>query len=186
MEKIKDFFVASKIYETTVFKSNNKTGFVDHQIKVSKKKYLIYSTIDDNGVVRYREYETGNIVSNNTQHKSFTNKAAQNDIKYYSFMDSFAVHKKNKMRTRFKENNTNYGFFMPLNDYIKMTIPFYNAKITNKYKAQAIVKLLNGINFGKIKLDYNYDEAHKQLEEIKCYKKRKEDENKEKTYVKAA
>ena len=189
MKKINGFFVASKIYETTTFKSNNKNGFVDHKVKVSKKKFLIYSTIDDDGVIRYYEYDTGNLVKDNTMTRSFTNKAADKDVKYYSYLDSLSIGSKTKMRTRFKENNVKFGFFMPLNDYVNMVLPFYHPNIKSKYTAKALVNLLNGISFGKVELDKDKQLAHKQLEDIGCVKQKikvKINDEKKETYAKAA
>ena len=185
MEVINGYFVASKIFESTTFKSNNDNGYITHNVKVSKKKYLIYSTIDENGVIRYYEYGT----EDQTMNKSFTNQANNEDVDYFSYMDNFGFGRNNRMKTRFKKTETKYGFFMPLNDYIKMNIPFYNPTINSPFKAQAIVKFLNGISVGNVKLNENADKAHKQLENIGCYKKEKikvKTNDKKETYAKVA
>jgi len=189
MKKINGFFVASKIYETTTFKSDNKNGFVDHKVKVSKKKYLIYSTIDENGVVRYFEYDTGNPVNDNTINRSFTNKADAKDVNYFSYMDSLEFGSKTKMKTRFENKDVKFGFFMPLDEYVNMVLPFYHPNIKSPFKAKALVKLLNGITLGKIELDKNKEIAHKQLEDIGCVKQKikvKKNDEKKETYAKAA
>jgi hypothetical protein len=189
MKKINGFFVASKIYETTTFKSNNKSGFVDHNVRVSKKKYLIYSTIDENGVIRYFEYDTGNPVKDNTMNRSFINKADTRDVNYYSYMDTLGLGSKTKMRTRFEKEDVKFGFFMPLDEYVNMVIPFYHPNVKSPFKAKALVKLLNGITIGKIELNRDKEIAKKQLEEIGCYKpkvKVKTKEEKKETYAKAA
>lgn len=172
MEKINNLFVASKISEHTTFTSNSFDGFVSHDISVSKKKYLVYSTIDENGVVRYYEYETGNKILEQTVTHSYTNQANKKDIEYFNFMDilNFKQNSK-KMKKRFEKKEDKYGFFMPLNEYIEMNIPFYKPNINNLRKANAIVRFLNAGSFGSISLNMNENEAHKQLEEIGCYKK---------------
>lgn len=172
MEKIKDLFVASKINDHSTFTSNQFEGNIYHDIKVSKKKYLVYSTIDENGVIRYYEYESKRRITDEAITHSYTSQASEDSINYYNFQD-ILNYKSNrqKMRKRFEENEEKFGYFIPINDYIQMNIPFYKPNITNLIKAHAIVRFLNTGSFGNILLNSDTNTAHKQLEDIKCYKK---------------
>ena len=154
MEKINNLFVASKINETSTFYCNNTIGHTQHDVNVSKKKYLVYSTIDENGTIRYYDYESKRLLNDQTITHSYITNANKKSIEYYSFKDIINNRfNKKKLRKKYEIKEEKFGFFMPLNEYIEMNMPFYKKEISSLRRANAIVRFLNIGSIGSINLD---------------------------------
>lgn len=168
--KIHQLFVASQVCEheelVEPFVQYETFGQIDHHIIVSRKKYLIYSTMDDEGNIKYYDYATGEEVDESSFTSSFSTTSSAMDNLYCWGVSGYPIPIdgiRKKIIDRFKKQSRLVGYFIPFEEYFGL-----ESKMTSPRLALALIKLSNITKRGYVKLSMDETKAKEQLQKIGC------------------
>lgn len=166
---IEQLFVASKVYEQDVlvepFEQYETFGQVDHNIIVSKKKILVYSSRDENGELKFYEYPSDKEVKETSFSSSYSTESNSMANLYCMCINSGYPMPIESIRKsiieEFKRKSNLVGYFIPIEEYFKTS-----HTITSPTIAETLINLVNLKKRGNIRLSMNIEEAKEQLKKI--------------------
>lgn len=172
-----NLYIAYLVYdhhvETEMYEQYTTTGVVQHAVFVSQKKVLIFSKVDENGVVRYYNYKTGEEVQENSYECSFETQSSPLESLYCCYINGlFALpipSMREEFNRRYDELRKQVGYFIPFSQYME---EHYGVSMSSipPVLADKVLRLLNiGARY-QILLSEDPDKAKEQLERLGYHK----------------
>lgn len=168
-----NLYIAYPVYdhhvETEMYEQYETMGVVKHAVFISQKKVLIFSKTDENGVVRYYNYKTGEEVQENSYECSFETQSSPLESLYCCYINGLFALPFPSMREEFNkkyaQKRKEVGYFIPFSQYMEEHYGV-SMKSIPPVLADKVLSLLNiGARY-QILLSEDSNEAKEQLEKL--------------------
>lgn len=159
-------------YETEMYEHYETMGTIEHNVIVSPKKVLVYSKVDQDGNVKYYNYETGEEVKESSYESSFETNSSPLASIYCCYINGLFALPIPSMRehciARYEAKKKEVGYFIPFSQYMEerfgISVDSMPPSVAHK-----VLRVLN-IGCGKgFKLSFDKEIARRQLEEMIGY-----------------